>query len=75
MTIYMIRHKGNKKFSRGGQWPIFRSVGKIWNTLGHIKTHLRQKSYGIQTKIQDWEVVEFDITEVKATEAKDFLKQ
>ncbi len=39
--VYKIRDCSGK-FSTGGRWPRFTRLGKCWNTLGHIRAHVRQ---------------------------------
>ena len=40
-VVYKIRNKEGL-YSTGGQNPRFVKGGKVWNTLGHIKQHLRE---------------------------------
>lgn len=39
--VYMIRRKTDGLFSTGGSYPEFTKNGKVWNTLGALKNHLR----------------------------------
>jgi len=59
---YMIRD-GHGLFSTGGGHPKFREDGKMWKTLGQVKSHLAMfRTYqGVNEVPRDWEVVEVEI--------------
>lgn len=41
MKVFKIRD-ANGLFSTGGVNPDFTKGGKVWNNIGHVKSHLRQ---------------------------------
>jgi hypothetical protein len=59
---YMIRN-GQGLFSTGGGHPSFREDGKMWKTLGQVKSHLAMfRTYqGVNQVPADWEVVEVQL--------------
>jgi hypothetical protein len=82
MKIYKIRNKKTGLFSMGGgQTPyhsrLWSKQGKSWNTLNHVKLHLK----GIwnipgckpQFPMDDWQIVEFTITESNVSTISDLF--
>lgn len=75
MIFYKIRNKNTGQFSKGGmrlkstgdvEWS---KQGKTWDTLGKLRSHLRQHlsdSYRKQTDMSHWEVVEYHVVEQPA---------
>ena len=41
MKVFKIRD-ANGLYSTGGTSPEFTQGGKVWNNIGHVKSHLRQ---------------------------------
>jgi hypothetical protein len=41
MKVFKIRD-ANGLYSTGGTEPEFTQGGKVWNNIGHVKSHLRQ---------------------------------
>jgi hypothetical protein len=64
MTFYKIRDMTTGLFSTGGNRPTWSKRGKVWYSIGTLKTHLT-----MQSKIQGrpispfWEVVELTVSE------------
>jgi hydroxyacyl-ACP dehydratase HTD2-like protein with hotdog domain len=57
--FYKIKRRSDDLFSNGGSYPKFTKKGKIWRTLGHLRSHLN--SVGILRGFQiyeDCEIVE-----------------
>lgn len=50
MKVFKIRDE-NGLFSTGGTSPSFTHAGKVWNNIGHVKSHLRQFLGGRQLEI------------------------
>ena len=68
MKIYKIRHMQTGLYSAGGSYsPRWTKRGKTWNTLGHLKSHIRGIAETRQAiTIRDmclWEVIEIEVTE------------
>jgi hypothetical protein len=42
MKVYKIRNKETGLFATGGTDCKFNKTGKVWKTLAHVKTHLKQ---------------------------------
>lgn len=56
---YKIKRRSDDLFSTGGSFPRFTKKGKIWRTLGHLRSHLN--SVGVRRGYQvydDCEIVE-----------------
>jgi len=65
IEVYKIRRKSDGLFSKGGTSPSFSNKGKIWNSRGHVTSHLSQ--FGDRDKnryYKDCEVVCIEIQEV-----------
>lgn len=64
LTYYKIRSKKNPELFRkaDGSWN---SSGKVYDTLGKLRAvitqHMNSTSEYYRGKIQDWEVVEFEV--------------
>lgn len=68
MKIYKIRHMQTGLYSAGGSYsPRWTKRGKTWNTLGHLKSHIRGiVGHKQGTTLRDmcfWEVIEIEVTE------------
>ena len=63
-TVYMIRDSRGM-LSRGGTSPRFGVEGKMWRTLGQVKSHLALfRSYqGVNEVPDDWEVIEVKLVQ------------
>ena len=73
LTYYKIRNKKNPELFRkaDGSWN---QSGKVYDTLGKLRAvitqHMNSTSEYYRGKIQDWEVVEF---EVRVKEVKQLI--
>jgi len=74
--VYKIRRKVDGKYSTGGTTPQFSKNGKVWRTLGQLKSHLTlvkdsqryprteaQRTARLRQFYAGCEVVVFQITE------------
>ena len=59
MIKYKIYDIKTGLYSLGGHTPKFNKVGKMWSTLGHVKTHLNY----FKAIPDTWKIVEVQITE------------
>lgn len=80
MKIYKIRDMQTGLFSTGGYCPTWNKQGKIWSTLGKVKSHLtmcqRNAYYRSNTlNSQFWEVVEYSVEESSAFPANSLLSK
>lgn len=72
MKVFKIRDE-NGLYSTGGMSPDFTKGGKVWNNIGHVKSHLRQFLGGRELEIyQKAVIVCIEYTE-KETETLDIL--
>lgn len=78
MRVYKIRN-GKGLFSSGGRFPHFTRQGRVWSQLGHAKNHLSmlcgRKRNRAETIPDDWELVEFELTEVAAHPAREMFER
>jgi hypothetical protein len=82
MKIYKIRHMQTGLYSAGGSYsPRWTKRGKTWNTMGHLKAHIRAIAETRQgLTIRDmcfWEVIEIEVSETAKTlcTGDDMLKE
>jgi len=71
MRIFKVRNKDGK-FSTGTSSPVFNKCGKTWSRLSFCTCSLQNinDQYGGENVIPvDWEIVEYELVEVKATPA------
>lgn len=67
VKIYRIRNRETGLFSTGGKHPTWSKNGKIWKTLGHVKSHMSQVSHlFIEEYISQSEVIEYEVIEKKS---------
>jgi hypothetical protein len=77
--LFKIRNKKTGLFSPGGASAMhdvyWKKTGKVWAGLGPLKSHLTLlvEASGAESnltrKLENWEVVEYELTEVKVTDA------
>ena len=70
MIVYKIRRKTDGLFSTGGLRTKFSKVGKTWNKLNHVNSHIAMLIEGKTKSPQvydDCELVEFEINEINTT--------
>lgn len=60
MIVYKIKRKSDGLYSTGGWSPGFHKNGKIWNSKGTLKNHLRIVDRRIY---KDCHILEYTITE------------
>ncbi len=80
--VYKIRNSDGL-FSPGGQNKFvgyntpgikeysfikFNKVGKTWNSIGHVKAHIRN----LNIVGSDWEIIEYEIVEKQTFKAVEF---
>lgn len=59
-TVYKIRRTTDGLFSKGGSYPRFNKIGKAWNTIGYLKSHLtRLGTRRFEEVYKDCEIVEY----------------
>lgn len=72
MLIYRIKNTKTGMYSNGGSYPRWSKKGKIWKTLGYVRSHLRafmeydyrkKTTVGIDPKLKDWVIETSEITE------------
>lgn len=82
MKIYKIRNMKTGLFSMGGSSTPYYSrlwskQGKSWNTLNHVKLHLKGIGYvpgcKPQFPMEDWEIVEFKMYVEKVSSVSDLF--
>lgn len=77
MLAYKIRQKSTGLFSTGvGVLPNFTKVGKVFNKISSVKSHIsRVNDYRWQT-YKDAEVVKYEIVEdeEESMDIKDFME-
>ena len=69
MKFYKIRNKNNpEQYRLGGVVPQWNKSGKTWDTLGKLRsmiTNTVNNKYRYE-ELNDWEIVEYEVTEVSA---------
>jgi hypothetical protein len=76
MKVYKIRDNETGLYSTGGYYFKFHKVGKTWTTLGHVKQHISMISdYYFGSDMGEWEIVEYDLTEVRHWPVAEFAKE
>jgi hypothetical protein len=73
--VYKLRHTPTGLF-RGPSG--FNAKGRTWGNIGHVKNHLRQQTrlrpeWRI-AKLEELEIVEYEVREVATIPAKDALQ-
>ena len=77
LTYYKIRKKSNPEYFRkaDGTWN---SSGKVYDTLGKLRAiitqHMNSSSEYYRDKIQDWEIVEFEVRVKEIKQLVDVVK-
>lgn len=75
MIVYKIRNKNNpEKFLTGT--PTYNSwdkTGRMFQTLGKLRTFLTN-SIKVSKNMGDWDIVEFELTEVSVKAAHEMIK-
>ena len=77
LTYYKIRNKHNPELFRkaDGTWN---TSGKVYDTLGKLRAiitqHMNSTSDYYRSKIQDWEIVEFEVRVKEVKQLIDIVK-
>lgn len=77
LTYYKIRKKSNPEYFRkaDGSWN---KSGKVYDTLGKLRAAITNKmnshSEYSRAEIQDWEIVEFEVTVKEVKQLIDVIK-
>lgn len=64
MKLYKLRDMSTGLYSTGGYYPRWTKSGKVWHTIGTLKTHLKNIVRYSKAPVSPlWEVVELHIVE------------
>ena len=77
MKLYKIRHKETGLFSTGGVRPSYSKIGKTWNSMTHVKSHLKQYDTMIHQYpdyIKNTEIVTYELKEVNTSNTSQAIK-
>lgn len=66
MKIYKIRDLSTGKYSTGGIRPEWEEDGKVWLSIGALKSHITSLVKDNITISPFWEVIEMEVTEAQA---------
>lgn len=69
MKVWRLRNNMTGLFSDAKVDVSSHRIGKVWALLGYLVTHLKLRSYNPL----NWDVVEYDLVEVKRTPIGKFL--
>ena len=76
MKIYKIRDLSTGKYSTGGMNPEWEEEGgKVWLSMGALKSHITSISNDGITISPLWEVIEMELTEAAAYPALALVKK
>lgn len=75
MKFYKIRSRSNPDMYRlSGIYNRWNKTGKTWDTLGKLRSVITLVMNGSRTEdISDWEIVEYEVTEVSAKHVYDVI--
>jgi hypothetical protein len=71
MLVYKVKN-GEGLYAGSGYHPSFTTLGKIWQKLGHVKSHLRLRG---RTLPADWVVQEYELRLVREIPVKDLQEK
>jgi len=72
MKHYKIKNTKTGLFSTGGSLPNWSKNGKVWRTLGQVRSHLTLfLSCNDKKKTNDWEIIEYEMIEVQSRKIQD----
>jgi hypothetical protein len=60
MTVYMVRHKIDKKFCNGRPNFKFAKTGRVWTYIGPLRTYLSKRPFWQRSTV---EIVKFELHE------------
>ncbi len=66
MKCYKIRHIPTGEFVAANTWTV-NKLGKIWNKLNHVKSHIKPYSRKGPYKDGNYELVEYELKEIGST--------
>jgi hypothetical protein len=66
MKIYKIRDLSTGKYSTGGIRPEWEEDGKVWLSIGALKSHITGLVRDGITISPFWEVIEMEVAEAQA---------
>src|SRR6266403_3016544 len=70
-VFYKIRNKKTGLFSKGGSWPRWSKLGKVWHSKGALSNHLAFVSTSADYK--DAEIIECEFVEVGKIQIDEWL--
>jgi hypothetical protein len=76
-TIYKVRNRSNPElFHKGGVYNSWGKTGKIWPTLGQLRSFITlnmRSSYRIYN-FDEWDIVEYEMTERSVKQVHEVVK-
>lgn len=66
MIYYKIRNKNTGLFHKGGVYEVWSKNGKVWDTLGKLRSMLTMNTpgpYNTGNDMSDWEIIEYEVIE------------
>lgn len=73
--VYKLRHKPTGEFSKGSKSLYLTSpTGKVWQRKQDLTAHMISDGKKYFTG-SEWEIVEYELTEIKATEPINFIPE
>jgi hypothetical protein len=65
MKFYKIRNTKTGLYSTGGVWPRWSKLGRVFNTIGHLKSHLNpfRNDEFMKEAYKEAEVIELETIE------------
>ena len=76
-TYYKIRNKHDPtQFHKGGIYDQWSKTGKVWTTLGALRSFLTTTLQNERRtrQISNWEIIELDIPEGKVRDLHELIK-
>ncbi len=82
MIVYKIRSKKTGKFRLQGGEPKWNNIGKTFETIGRLRQMIsncmKYNQYHPRSRLQNdfenWEVVEYEVTELNIKGVHEFVK-
>lgn len=77
MIYYKIRNKAEPNlFHKGGIYENWSKTGKIWPTLGQLRSMITMNMNGPEpVNMNNWEIVEYEVTEKAVKNVHDIISQ
>jgi hypothetical protein len=72
---YKIRDKNTGLYSNGGIYSSWGKHGKLWTSLGTLRSHLTTRLNGriIHEAVENWEVIEYEVKECNIQNINDVM--